>query len=416
MLNLVQGDDATGRALVDADIDGVAFTGSAEAGHAIARRAARDAPAAAADRRDGRQEPGDRHGARRPRDRRRGHRPLGLRAVGPEVQLVLARGRRARACTTSWWSGSRPARASWCSATRPTRRPRSARSSGAGAIERFDAAAAEARRDGTVVAGGERDGGFVSPTLVTGLPRGHRLTREELFLPFLTVTPVDSLDDALEEANAVEYGLTAGIFSDDEAEVEAFLDRIEAGVVYVNRRAGATTGAWPGIQTFCGWKASGASGKGGLGPHYVMQFMREQSRTVVRLGANCGIEGAGSADRSLRRSQADERDRSAAGSLPSAVDVPVPQQQARGAVLPSPASNSGGSSLSHGSNRCGQRGCRRQPGRDVRGVGRLAAQQLARRARGPVTARRRPAPACTGGAGARSPASRCPARRSGRGT
>ena len=38
VLNLVQGDDATGRALVDADIDGVAFTGSAEAGHAIAQR------------------------------------------------------------------------------------------------------------------------------------------------------------------------------------------------------------------------------------------------------------------------------------------------------------------------------------------------------------------------------------------
>lgn len=108
-------------------------------------------------------------------------------------------------------------------------------------------------------------GAFVQPTLVTGLPPGHRLTRDELFLPFLTVTPVDSLDDALEEANAVEYGLTAGIFSTDEAEVQAFLGRIEAGVLYVNRRAGATTGAWPGIQTFCGWKSSGASGKGGPG-------------------------------------------------------------------------------------------------------------------------------------------------------
>ena len=154
---------------------------------------------------------------------------------------------------------------------------------GAGAIERFDAAVEEARRDGEVVVGGERDGGFVAPTLVTGLPRGHRLTREELFLPFLTVTPVDSLDDALEEANAVEYGLTAGIFSEDEAEVRGVpATGSRPACVYVNRRAGATTGAWPGIQTFCGWKASGASGKGGLGPHYVLQFMREQSRTVVR--------------------------------------------------------------------------------------------------------------------------------------
>jgi 1-pyrroline-5-carboxylate dehydrogenase len=51
--------------------------------------------------------------------------------------------------------------------------------------------------------------------------------------------------------------------------------------VYVNRREGATTGAWPGIQTFPGWKSSGMSGKGGLGPHYLPQFMREQSRTVM---------------------------------------------------------------------------------------------------------------------------------------
>ena len=152
---------------------------------------------------------------------------------------------------------------------------------GAPAIERFAAAAADARRDGTVVLGGEHTGGFAAPTLVTGLPRGHHLTREELFLPFLTVTAVDSLDDALAEANAVEYGLTAGIFSEDPAEHEAFLNRIEAGVVFVNRREGATTGAWPGFQSFCGWKSSGVSGKGGLGPHYLPQFMREQSRTVM---------------------------------------------------------------------------------------------------------------------------------------
>ena len=51
-------------------------------------------------------------------------------------------------------------------------------------------------------------------------------------------------------------------------------------VTYVNRPQGATTGAWPGIQTFCGWKGSGVTNKGGLGPFYVPQFMREQSRTL----------------------------------------------------------------------------------------------------------------------------------------
>lgn len=68
----------------------------------------------------------------------------------------------------------------------------------------------------------------------------------------MTVTRVGTLEEALAEANAVDYELTAGIFSRDEDEVARFLDEIEAGVVYVNRRAGATTGAWPGIQSFCG--------------------------------------------------------------------------------------------------------------------------------------------------------------------
>jgi 1-pyrroline-5-carboxylate dehydrogenase len=101
-------------------------------------------------------------------------------------------------------------------------------------------------------------------------------------MPLLTVTPVDDLADALDEANAVDYGLTAGIFSESAEEQRIFLDEAQAGVLYVNRRAGATTGAWPGVQSFCGWKQSGASGKGGLGPNYLPQFLREQSHTVMR--------------------------------------------------------------------------------------------------------------------------------------
>jgi 1-pyrroline-5-carboxylate dehydrogenase len=104
---------------------------------------------------------------------------------------------------------------------------------------------------------------------------------EEFFVPVLTIGEVDSLEQAIAEANRAEYGLTAGLFSGDPAEVETFFDEIEAGVTYVNKRSGATTGAWPGAQPFCGWKGSGSTGKGGCGPYYVMQFMREQSRTVI---------------------------------------------------------------------------------------------------------------------------------------
>jgi 1-pyrroline-5-carboxylate dehydrogenase len=153
------------------------------------------------------------------------------------------------------------------------------------ALKKFSDAVEDAKRDGgTIEVGGETDterGYFPTPTVVTGLPLDHRLFKEELFVPFLVVGEVDSLAQALEESNSVAYGLTAGIFSRDRDEIETFLDRIEAGVVYVNRRAGATTGAWPGIQSFGGWKGSGSSGKGGLGPYYVQQFLREQSQTVI---------------------------------------------------------------------------------------------------------------------------------------
>jgi len=100
-------------------------------------------------------------------------------------------------------------------------------------------------------------------------------------VPFLAVCEVDSLEEAIEESNKAEYGLTAGLYSGDEAEIELFFDEIESGVTYINKRSGATTGAWPGAQPFCGWKGSGGSGKGGCGPYYVAQFMREQSRSVV---------------------------------------------------------------------------------------------------------------------------------------
>ncbi len=145
---------------------------------------------------------------------------------------------------------------------------------------------------GTVISADLPDlpGHFVAPTLLTGLALGHRLTREELFAPVVTITAVDGISEAMTEANAVEYGLSAGIFSALDEETETFLDEIQAGVVYVNRREGATTGAWPGLQSFCGWKASGSSGKGGLGPWYLQGFMREQSRTVS-VGSAAGSRG-----------------------------------------------------------------------------------------------------------------------------
>jgi 1-pyrroline-5-carboxylate dehydrogenase len=75
--------------------------------------------------------------------------------------------------------------------------------------------------------------------------------------------------------------LTAGFFSEDDDEIQWFLDNIEAGVVYVNRASGATTGAWPGYQSFGGWKGSGSTGKAAGSFYYVQQYMHEQSQTII---------------------------------------------------------------------------------------------------------------------------------------
>ncbi|MDW8396117.1 MAG: aldehyde dehydrogenase family protein [Anaerolineae bacterium] len=157
-----------------------------------------------------------------------------------------------------------------------------------GGYETFQRAVAEAKRSGgTIVTGGNvlcegefAKGFFCELTIVDALPLDHPLFGEELFVPFLLVGTVDSLEEAVAEANKVQYGLTAGFFSKDRKEVQYFLDHIEAGTVYVNRERGATTGAWPGNQSFGGWKASGNTGRGAGGPYYLQQYLREQSQTV----------------------------------------------------------------------------------------------------------------------------------------
>jgi 1-pyrroline-5-carboxylate dehydrogenase len=145
-----------------------------------------------------------------------------------------------------------------------------------------------ARADGQIRSGGAlltegafAHGYYVRPTIVTGLPRDHQLVRQELFVPLVVVEPVSGLDEALALANDTQFGLTAGFFGRKQEEIDAFLERIEAGVVYVNRAAGATTGAWPGVQPFGGWKGSGSTGKNIGGLYTLPCYLREQSRTLV---------------------------------------------------------------------------------------------------------------------------------------
>jgi 1-pyrroline-5-carboxylate dehydrogenase len=288
--NLVTGGDATGRALVGAQgVDGLVFTGSYVVGQAIAAQFQSAA------------------GFLRPCIVEMGGKNPAIVTPAADLEKAAAgitrsafglSGQKCSACSrvlvdesvadeltealveqTRQWVLADPVSAS--SRLGPVHTAES--------LERFERAVADAARDGEVVWGGatpsdgELAGGYYAePTIVAGLPVGHRLIRDEQFVPLVVIERTQSLVDAFERANEQLYGLTAGMFSEDEAEVREFLESIEAGTVFVNRPGGATSGGWPGQQTYPGWKGSGSTNRGGLGPRYVAQFLREQGRNLVR--------------------------------------------------------------------------------------------------------------------------------------
>jgi 1-pyrroline-5-carboxylate dehydrogenase len=141
-------------------------------------------------------------------------------------------------------------------------------------------------KGGRILVGGERlsegdhaHGHFVACT-VAEAPIDHPLFQVEMFVPILMVGRVKDVREGVALANQSSLGLTGGCYGDDE-EVRYFLDNIEAGVLYINRPQGATTGAWPGYQAFGGWKGSGSTGKAIGSYYYLPLYLREQSQTVV---------------------------------------------------------------------------------------------------------------------------------------
>jgi 1-pyrroline-5-carboxylate dehydrogenase len=145
----------------------------------------------------------------------------------------------------------------------------------------------EIKAAGTILTGGEviaegkfADGYFCTPTVAADVPLDHHLWKHEMFLPITMVHNVQNIDEAMQLANEVDYGLTSGFYGSDE-EVKWYFEHTQAGVNYANRPQGATTGAWPGYQPFGGWKGSGSSGKNAGGHYYLQLYMQEQIQTTV---------------------------------------------------------------------------------------------------------------------------------------
>jgi len=131
------------------------------------------------------------------------------------------------------------------------------------------------------------DGLYVAPHIFE-LPDADRLT-EEVFGPVLHVVRygADRLDRVLQSIERSGYGLTLGIHSRIDDTVEAVIDRLATGNVYVNRNM---IGAVVGVQPFGGFGLSGTGPKAG-GPHYLARFATEQTVTVntAAAGGNAAL-------------------------------------------------------------------------------------------------------------------------------
>ena len=110
--------------------------------------------------------------------------------------------------------------------------------------------------------------GLWTPGIRAGVVPGSEFHLTEYFAPVLGVMRVDTLEDAIDAVNEVDYGLTSGLHTLDSAELATWLEGIEAGNLYVNR---GITGAIVRRQPFGGWKRSaiGSTTKAG-GPSYLL--------------------------------------------------------------------------------------------------------------------------------------------------
>jgi succinate-semialdehyde dehydrogenase / glutarate-semialdehyde dehydrogenase len=125
-----------------------------------------------------------------------------------------------------------------------------------------------------VVAGGERDGNFFSPMVLTDVTPGNDAYREELFGPVAVVYRVGSEEEAVKLANDTPFGLGSYLFTTDPEQADRVADKIEAGMVYVN-----IVGADGAELPFGGVKRSGWGRE--LGKYGADEFVNKK---LIRVG------------------------------------------------------------------------------------------------------------------------------------
>jgi RHH-type proline utilization regulon transcriptional repressor/proline dehydrogenase/delta 1-pyrroline-5-carboxylate dehydrogenase len=138
-------------------------------------------------------------------------------------------------------------------------------------------------------AGPEFAGRLWSPGIRTGVKPGSRFHREEFFGPVLGIMHAHSLVHAIELQNAVDYGLTAGLHTQNPHDLAVWLDRVESGNLYINR---GITGAIVQRQPFGGWKRSsvGTGAKAG-GPNYLVGLGSWRATSGAPVSATLHLRG-----------------------------------------------------------------------------------------------------------------------------
>jgi acyl-CoA reductase-like NAD-dependent aldehyde dehydrogenase len=151
-----------------------------------------------------------------------------------------------------------------------------------GVAAKMDEHVADAvERGATVVAGGSRADGFPTQlywqaTILDGVGSDSLVATEETFGPVAPVVAIDSLDDAVELANASPYGLLAAIFTGDIARGLEFADRVRTGWVNINE----SSNYWEGHLPF-GGRSGTASGIGRVGGTAPMESFTELQTVVL---------------------------------------------------------------------------------------------------------------------------------------